>query len=100
MTLTSSERRNRGHGPLSAACATLTNLRDWADENSDGWAYWPKPAGAAKSLMHLIEGDCTWGAYKHQQQNVTADDVKRAYRTIKGFLTRQGVDYRQIIVEV
>ncbi len=80
-----SEAQDRYHGDpvLGPAVTTLTRLVDWTNANSDGWAYWPKPARAAARLMELIEGDGT----------VTADDVRKALRPIKAFRTRHGADF-------
>ena len=47
------------HPVLGPASQTMRNLRDVADANSDGWAYWPKPARSAAKLMELIEGNGT-----------------------------------------
>lgn len=79
---------HRGHPVLGPATLTLRNLRDVADANSDGWCHWPKPARSAAKLMELIEGDGTWGAYKRQQDAVTAAEVRKAYRPIRAMLTR------------
>ena len=31
------------HPVLGPALETLSNLQEWANNYSDGWAYWPKP---------------------------------------------------------
>lgn len=90
--------RYRDHPVLGPATRTLDNLRRWADANSDGWAYWPKPARAAAKLMELIEGDGTWQARQNPDERATADAYKAALRPIKAFRTRQGADFE--IVEV
>lgn len=82
---------HRGHPVLGPATLTLRNLRDVANANSDGWCYWQAPVRSAAKLMDLIEGDCTWGAYKRQQGVVTASDVRKAYRPIRSMLTRHGL---------
>ncbi len=49
----------QSHPVLGPATRALAALRDAADENSDGWAYWPKPCRSAVRLMELITGDGT-----------------------------------------
>lgn len=75
---------------------TVARLADWTDRNSDGWAYWPKPARAAAKAMSLIESR-TW-AENEQQEEVDATDaeVRAAYAPIKAFLTKQGVPHDAI----
>jgi len=81
---------------LLALALTVRNLQDWANDNSDGWAYWPKPARAASKAMaqldHLdrrngtLDGDLPGPAFK------------RCLTPIKAFLTRQVVPHNDIIV--
>lgn len=66
-------------------------LREWADDNSDGWAYWPKPVRAAKRAMEVIEGDGT------NRADATEAEVKAALVPIRSFLTRQGVDAASVL---
>lgn len=81
---------------LGPACQTLDNLRVWANNHSDGWAYWPKPCRAAKQLQELLS---SVDRFQYQGlSEVTAEDVKKAYRPIKAFLTRQGVPHHEVIV--
>jgi hypothetical protein len=75
-----------------------SNLRDWADRNSDGWVYWPKPARSAAKLMELIEGDGTWRARDTVDERATPAAYRKALAPIKAFRTRQGADFE--IVEV
>jgi len=86
-------REHGGHPVLGPAARTLANLADWADRNSDGWAYWPKPARAAAKLMELIEGNGTW----QDRQNVDARATPAAYRQalapVKAFRTRMRADF-------
>jgi hypothetical protein len=83
--------RRAGHPTLGPATQTLANLVRVANENSDGWCYWPKPARAAAKLMELIEGDGTWEATRGERNDVTAAQVKAAYRPIRAFLTRNNL---------
>jgi hypothetical protein len=82
------------HPVLGPATRTLQGLRDAADANSDGWAYWPKPARAAARLMELIERDGT-ARYRFDQQreDATETELRKAYRPIKAFRTRSGLTF-------
>jgi hypothetical protein len=86
------------HPILGPATRTMVNLRDAADANSDGWAYWPKPARAARQLMELIERDGTWeyswrNARHNDRPDVTREAYKRALVPIKAFRTRTGLPF-------
>jgi hypothetical protein len=70
-------------------------LRMWADNNSDGWAYWPKPCRAAAKAMEAITGDGTNQAFR--RPDLTDSEVTAALAPIKAFLTRQGVDWHSVI---
>lgn len=87
------------HPLLGPATQTLANLRDAANANSDGWAYWPKPARAAAKLMDVIDRDGTW-EYRHDDEraDVTAAEVKAALRPVKAFRTRSGIAFDVIEV--
>lgn len=86
---------------LRAAVLTLEKLQHWTNRNSDGWAYWPKPARAAAKLMALIEGDGTYAAIcEREEHDVTSAALRAALSPVKAFLTRQGVDHADIIVPV
>jgi hypothetical protein len=71
----------------------LRNLAEWANANSDGWAYWPKPARAAAKLMTLLQE--RERRYRDggidADQGVTRGELAAAITPIKAFLTRQGV---------
>jgi hypothetical protein len=84
----------RGHPVLGPATLTLSNLAEWTDRNSDGWAYWPKPCRSAEKLMELIEKDI----FDTVREDATPEAYKAALRPIKAFRTRQGADFQ--IVEV
>lgn len=82
------------HPLLGPATATLANLRDAADANSDGWPYWRKPARAAARLMELIERDGTARyRFDDERADVTAAELLAAYRPIKAFRTRSGLQF-------
>lgn len=92
---------------FQGAC-TLLRLSEWADRNSDGWCYWPKPVRAAASLIDLLErksrdyrddgnvsrageSDVVWFT------DATDAELSKALRPIKAFLTRQGVEHHEVI---
>lgn len=88
-------RRFAGDPVLGPASQTLANLRGAADENSDGWAYWPKPARAARALQQLLS-DARWNReydWREDYKAPTSDDVQRAYRPIKAFQTRSKIAF-------
>jgi hypothetical protein len=72
---------------LGAAAQTLSNLCELANTNSDGWAYWPKPARAANKLMCLLQGAMN----RREPLKVTSAQVRGAYSPIKAFLTRENL---------
>lgn len=82
----------------------LQRLADWADENSDGWAYWPKPARSAEKLMRLLKDrERRWSeAGPDADEGVTEADLRKALTPIKSMLTRVGAtaaDKRRIFGE-
>lgn len=81
--------RFEDHPILGPATKTLQNLERWADENSDGWAYWPKPCRAAAKLIEIIETAHPFGDGKEP----TEAEYKAALRPIKAFRTRQGAEF-------
>jgi hypothetical protein len=83
---------------LSAAAQTLTNLARYANENSDGWAYWSKPKSAAKALMTQIQHALVEYHRGGVVDDTTGPHLSKVYTPIKSFLTREGVDWRTIIV--
>lgn len=74
--------RYRNDAVLGPATRTLANLRDAADNNSDGWAYWPKPARAAAKLMELIE-----------RGHATPTELRAALKPVKAFRTTSKIDF-------
>jgi len=91
--------RFAGHPILGPATLTLSNLADAANANSDGWAYWPKPARAAARLQTLIYGARLADIRQdHVHREPTAADYRKALVPIKAFRTRSGIDFE--IVEV
>lgn len=92
--------RDFGHDPVLGPLArTLGNLMDWANHNSDGWAYWPKPARAANKAMEILSAAKTqYYRMDFSYVEPTPADVRKALAPIKAFRTRQGADFD--IVEV
>jgi hypothetical protein len=88
------QRQHALHPVLGPALQTLSNLMDWTNRNSDGWAYWPKPVRAAAKLMELIEGDGTsFYRYDDYRVDATPEALKAALKPVKAFRTRQGADF-------
>lgn len=79
-------RRYADDPTLGPASRTLANLMHWTNRNSDGWAYWPKPTRAARSLVALFPR-------RWDDPTPSADEVNKAIRPIKAFRTRQGADF-------
>lgn len=85
------------HRPnAQAAVLTLARLVEWTNNNSDGWAYWSKPSNASKKLQSLVKRAYGYGS--DPDTDLTAREVKDAYATIKGFLTRNGTDHREVFL--
>lgn len=76
---------------LGTAALALARLVDWTNSHSDGWAYWPKPARAARSLQQLLSD-----ADRYNPQDVTPAELQRALVPIKAFLTRQGTSLGEV----
>lgn len=89
-------RQYANHPVLGPATRTIASLRDAANANSDGWAYWPKPARAAAKLMGLIEGDGLDPRnvrFDTERADATPDKLKVALRPVKAFRTKSGIDF-------
>ena len=83
----------RAHPVLGPASRTLANLRDAADANSDGWAYWPKPCRAAAKLQTLLQdADREWrvGA----DVSATPAAYRAALQPVKAFRTHSGLAFQ------
>lgn len=78
---------------LATGARILSELVDWANSNSDGWAYWPKPARAARALMERLQEARTTYFKGHEVKDLTDSQLKQALAPIKAFLTRQGVPH-------
>lgn len=71
----------------------LARLVGWANTNSDGWAYWPKPCRSAKSLMEMLKVATDQYYRGGVVTDVSEAELTKAFRPIKAFLTREGVDH-------
>lgn len=78
-----------------ALALIVDHLRDWADYNSDGWAYWPKPVRAAARAMEHIDSTTF-----RVTEDISDAELRAAVRPIKAFLTRQRVsrEEREVIL--
>jgi len=71
-----------------ALAIMVDRLAEWADQNSDGWAYWAKPRAAAQRAIGHI-ASTTWGANEIQEsEDITDAEMRAAARTVRAFLTR------------
>lgn len=73
---------------LRRGAVVLSRLKDWTNNNSDGWPYWQKPGKAAAKLMDLLHT----AGLSHFDEDVTEAGLNKTLTPIKAFLTRQGVD--------
>ena len=87
------------HAVLGAAAATVRNVADWADANSDGWCYWPKPCRAAERVIRMIVRDGTSAYYGGARGDATAEEYRTACRALKSFRTRYGADFRIVAAD-
>lgn len=103
------------HPVLAQAVRQIQILQAYADANSDGWAYWRKPAQAAKKLMAMVEGDreadsprCTdcnvMGSQRHNRfcnrPDATLPELRRALVPVKALrtrLSREGMPWFEVV---
>lgn len=83
--------RYRGHPVLGPATATLAALRDAANENSDGWCYWPKPSRAAQQLQELIT---VCDRFDDERADATPERLRKVYAPLRAFRTRTGIQFK------
>jgi hypothetical protein len=89
------DRRN-----TAKATMVLHRLMVWTNNNSDGWAYWPKPMRAATKLAKLVEARLNARGWESRELGDISDtELKKALMPIKSFLTRQGIAHSEIIKE-
>ena len=90
-------RYSQGETPNREKVAdAVAKLADWADNNSDGWAYWPKPAKAAEKAMSLLDPRDYKEYVRFEDEDATDAEITAAFRPIKSFLTRNGVEHSEI----
>lgn len=73
----------------------LSKLKDWTNDNSDGWPYWSKPSKAADKLMVALHS-ATGASYGGDNVDMTEAQLKAALTPIKSFLTRHGVAHSEV----
>lgn len=77
----------------AALVLVVVALANWANDNSDGWAYWPKPCRSAAKAIALIESTAYPEYERRQHEDATDAEFKAALTPIKSFLTRQGANH-------
>lgn len=77
-----------------ALAYVVQNLAEWADEHSDGWAYWQAPRNAADKAMRHIESTTNAANDAQETEDISDAQVREAVRPIKAFLTRQKAEPR------
>lgn len=75
-----------------ALVMVVSNLAEWADNHSDGWAYWAKPRQAAQKAIALIESRTNRENDEQERNDITEAEMLAAVRPIKSFLTTQKVN--------
>jgi hypothetical protein len=89
-----------GYPNLGRLADNLDALREWTNDNSDGWAYWVKPRRAAQRIiatLHTTASDLR--DYRSGDVvDLTEADVKRLLAPVKAFLTRQGVAHTDVLL--
>lgn len=75
------------------AALVLSELVEWANDNSDGWAYWRKPAAASRRLQEAISTAMN-ARYRHPYtpaHDLTDQELRSLLSPVKSFLTRHGI---------
>ena len=78
---------------LYKGACVLANLRDWTNQNSDGWPYWAPPNRASQKLQAELARMRTDYFKWEGPKDITDSDLARLCTPIKSFLTRRGVDH-------
>jgi len=84
--------RHREHPVLGPATATLKNLMEWTNDNSDGWPYWQPPSKAAAKLQELIQGD-RMSRFDDERADATKAKLTAALAPVKAFRTRRSAEF-------
>ena len=78
------------HVPNRAHVARVVrNLASWADENSDGWTYWPAPVRAAQKAIVEIQSTTHRENAAQEQTDLTDRQVRSVLAPIKAFTTKE-----------
>lgn len=77
------------------AAEILSKLKDWTNDNSDGWPYWTKPSKAADKLMTALQVSIQ-ASRQQDDKDMTATELRAALTPVKSFLTRHGVNFTDI----
>lgn len=81
---------------LRRGAEVLSRLKDWTNQNSDGWPYWQAPAKAANKLMILLTDARTHYYRGGGDGDITEAELRKALTPIKSFLTRQNVAHSEV----
>lgn len=72
------------------AALVVSHLADWANDHSDGWAYWPKPARAAAKAIEATDARTYADREAQERTDLTDAELVKVIAPIKAFLTRCG----------
>lgn len=72
------------------AAAVLLWLKNWTNDNSDGWPYWVKPRRASERLAEAVKASVN-GIRLGTEHDIADDYLAEILRPVKAFLTRQKV---------
>lgn len=90
-----------GYPNLGRLADNLDALREWTNDNSDGWAYWIKPRRSASRIietLHVTASNLRDYRKAGDVVDLTDADVKRLLAPVKAFLTRQGVRHEDVLL--
>lgn len=71
-----------------ALALVVRNLAEWANDHSDGWAYWTEPRKAANEAMSHIESTTNAANRAQEEQDITDEQMMAAAIPIGSFLRR------------
>ena len=75
----------------------LSRLKDWTNNNSDGWPYWNKPSKASEKLQTALHDARLEYHRGHDVEDFTEADLKRYLTPIKSFLTRHNIRHEDVL---